>query len=225
MFETDDPRNATREARMIIGFAPSWRAWSDSPAIFRDGTLMIQGHPVMEDWEAPYMEQLAAIACSNDGRVLEVGFGLGLSAGYVQSFPIKEHVIIEANRQVFQRVLHFGQHAQRKVTPYFGFWQDVVTRLTPGSFDGILFDTYPLQAAEIHTNHLPFLEYAYRLLRSGGVLTYYSDEISELSSSHRHALQAVGFHDISYTVCSVTPPDSCTYWTSSTIVAPIIYKP
>ncbi len=34
----------------------------------------------------------------------KVGFGLGISAGYVQSFPIDEHVIIEANKGVFEKL-------------------------------------------------------------------------------------------------------------------------
>lgn len=224
MFANDDPRRATYATRSTIGFADEWRSWQDAPAQLSQGKLEIQGHPVMEDWETPYMEELAAIATQNGGRVLEVGFGLGISATYVQSHPIGEHVIIEANRDVFERLTAFARSARHTVTPWFGFWQDVVPQLDTVSFDGILFDTYPLQAAEVHTNHFPFFQHAYRLLKPGGVLTYYSDEVTELSPPHIATLQAAGFQEISYKVCPVTPPTTCLYWTSHTIIAPIIRK-
>ena len=45
----------------------------------------------MESWEKPYMEALADVATRNGGRVLEVGFGLYLSANGVQAHEIVEH--------------------------------------------------------------------------------------------------------------------------------------
>jgi len=51
----------------------------------RGEMLIIDGHPVMSQWEQPYMAQLASVATRNGGRVLEVGFGLGLSATAIQA--------------------------------------------------------------------------------------------------------------------------------------------
>lgn len=59
--------------------------WVGIKADLTEERLDIDGHPVMQSWEAPYMASLAAVATRNGGRVLEVGFGLGLSAGAIQS--------------------------------------------------------------------------------------------------------------------------------------------
>jgi len=56
---------------------------------------------------------------------------MGNSAGHVQAHPLREHVIIEANAGVFERLQAFAAE-HPNVTPMFGFWQDVTARLEPG---------------------------------------------------------------------------------------------
>ncbi|MDJ1135393.1 class I SAM-dependent methyltransferase [Streptomyces iconiensis] len=197
--------------------------WVDAKADFGPGCLKILGHPVMEDWEDPYMADLARIATSRRGRVLEVGFGLGISAGYVQQANVDEHVIIEANADVFDRLCAFARSADRPVRPLSGLWQDVCPSLPGGCFDGILFDTYPLTREEVHRSHFLFFREAHRLLRPGGVLTYYSDESDSLES-HMGPLQEAGFQEISWHLCAVQPPPECLYWQSGTFVSPVVVK-
>jgi guanidinoacetate N-methyltransferase len=94
--------------------------WKKEKAVFSNGKLTIAGHPVMEDWEDSYMRELAQIATANGGIILELGFGLGLSASYIQQQPIDKHIIIEANEEVFMKLEEFAKDAPYKVEALSG---------------------------------------------------------------------------------------------------------
>jgi guanidinoacetate N-methyltransferase len=214
----------TYKSRADIGFPDDPRSWRELPASLSDKRLEIAGHPVMETWEREYMKRLASVAASKPGRVLEVGFGMGISASFLQGYEIEKHVIIEANSGVYELLASFARKARQKVVPISGFWQDVTPALPDGSFSAILFDTYPLAEGEIHRNHFSFFKEAYRLLEKGGVLTYYSDEARNYSRAHRRALMQAGFRDIQGHVCPVEPPPDCQYWKESTLLVPVVFK-
>ncbi len=219
----EDARKETRDARLALGFNER-DSWKTALAYFDQHTLTIQNHPVMEDWEDSYMCELAHIATRRGGTVLEIGFGMGISARYIQKESLEQHFVIEANADVYERLTHFAKEARIPVAAFFGFWEDVTTKIPDGSISGILFDTYPLSEKDIHCNHFPFFKEAYRLLRPGGVLTYYSDEIDDFSFLHLKMLRDAGFVRIDKKICEVSPPADCAYWKSKTILAPIVTK-
>lgn len=219
-----DVRSVTYQTRKEIGFLPDFHLWKDEKATFTGQELIIQGHPVMESWESSYMEELASIASRNGGRVLELGFGMGISALFIQSHDIETHVIVEANTDVFSALMQFAKESVHPIEAIHGFWQDATHALQDESIDGILFDTYPLSEDEIHQNHFTFFDEAYRLLKKGGILTYYSDEITDFSEEHIRKLRDAGFSKIEKKICKVEPPLNCKYWKSKTMVAPIITK-
>jgi guanidinoacetate N-methyltransferase len=204
------------------------RRWSSSAASYAAHTLKIAGYHVMEDWERPYMERLAEIAAGKGGTVLEVGYGMGIAAAALQARGIDSHVVIECHPDVIARCVgtHRSALAAGAMHLMTGYWQDVTPMLAAASVDGILFDTYPVAQQEGVGTHMFFFEEAYRLLKPGGVLTYFSSEPSTLGESHRARLEQAGFErsNIHFEVCTVEPPDDCTYWQSSTIVAPTIFK-
>ena len=225
--ENNAPR-PTVETRKKIGFLGNPEEWANTPAVFDEHTLRIAGHPVMEDWERSYMERLADIACANKGNVLELGYGLGLSARAIQSHDIDNHYIVECNIDVIEKCIEDlrGAIAKSRVHVLSGFWHNVTPTLPDGFFSGILFDTYPLTEEEIHSNHFWFFKEAYRLLKPGGTLTYYSDEATEFSKEHLAKLIEAGFkkENIGFEVCQVDTPPNCEYWQAKTMIAPIIKK-
>ncbi len=228
-------KKATVETRKEIGFLADPNDWVNAPATysFVDGqeVLTIAGHPVMEGWEAGYMQELADIASSRGGDVLELGYGLGLSAKAIQSHPIKSYTVIEANKDVVQKRAQGDLEeaiAKGSARILSGLWEKVIPTLPDESFDGILFDTYPLTEEDIHGNHFPFFAEAYRILRTNSIFTYYSDVATEeefLRINVPRLVQA-GFkrENISCRICKVQPPADCKYWKDQTIIVPVITK-
>jgi guanidinoacetate N-methyltransferase len=218
----------TVNSRKNIGFPNDIKDWAKAEAVYSEHTLRIAGHPVMEDWEINYMEKLANICTSKGGTILELGYGLGLSAKAIQSREIKSHYVIEFHPDVITRCIKDFHSAisVNRLHLLSGFWQDVTPTLKEELFDGILFDTYPLREEEIHSNHFWFFKEAYRLLKPGGTFTYYSDEANTFSKNHLLKLQEAGFQkkNIHFEVCNLNPPKDCEYWQEKTMIAPIITK-
>ena len=52
---------------------------------------------IMEDWQTPLMRVMAEYVSASHGDVLEIGFGRGVSATFVQEHGVKSHTIIEVN--------------------------------------------------------------------------------------------------------------------------------
>lgn len=202
--------------------------WGKAPAVYDEHTLKILGKEVMEDWETGYMHTLAGIATSNGGVVLELGYGMGISARAIQTANIDSHVVVELHPQVVQKCAqdNAGALSSGRMHVFSGLWQRVTPMLAARSFDGILFDTYPLNEQEMIGPHMYFFDEAFRLLKPGGVLTYYSDEATDFRPEHRARLTTAGFapENIDFQVCNVTPPPNCEYWRDPTIIAPIVRK-
>jgi len=143
--------------------------WRTAPAVFSDHDLTILGEAVMEDWETPYMRELASIATSRGGTILEVGFGMGISANFIQQADIDRHIIIEANQDVAAKARNFAARALHKTEVIEGMWEDVIGCIPHETINGILFDSYPLCEEELYQNHFAFFPYAYSKLTGGGI--------------------------------------------------------
>lgn len=182
---------------------------------------------IMQSWETPYMKQLASIVTSKGGSVLEIGFGMGISASLIQkSKKIKKHSIIECHPTMISSAKEkFNKEIKKgRVVLYEGFWEDIVKKLPNKSFDGILFDSCPLDKEVEFFQFYPFFQEAYRLLKNDGIFTYFSDEALIISKEHQLALKKAGFNSIDFGICKVKPPKNCIYWKHKTIVTPIIRK-
>src|SRR3989338_878813 len=121
--------------------------WVKSKISLTTDQLIIADLQVMQKWEKEYMKMLVEIATKNGNSILEVGYGMGIAASFIQKTKIKKHTIIEAHPLVYQHAKKMLQSEikRKKIELLNGFWQDIVKTLKDESFDGILFDTFPLK--------------------------------------------------------------------------------
>jgi guanidinoacetate N-methyltransferase len=178
----------------------------------------------MQEWERPLMKAMAEVTAGTHGDVLEIGFGMGISATYIQKCGVRSHTIVECNAGVAQVFSAWKrQYPEQDIRLIAGKWQDVTDQL--GNYDGVFFDAYPLSEEDFieHViNDVTFAEHffsaASKCLRPGGVFTYYSNEIDSFSRTHQRRLLKF-FKSFSLSVVEkLSPPPDCNYWWADSMV-------
>ena len=97
------------------------------------------GMIIMHSWEDELMRLKAEFVCENGGDILELGFGMGISANYIQHQKINSHTICEIHPQVIVELNKWKKDKTNVIT-LEGDWYDNVVNM--GKYDGILFDTF-----------------------------------------------------------------------------------
>lgn len=194
--------------------------WRSLPVALTDTELSIGDWQVMQSWELPLMKALAREATMKGGNVLEVGFGMGISAAEIVTSGCTTYTVIEAHPDIAHLARQWGDRQEVEVTVIEGFWEDVIDTL-PRMFDAILFDTYPLSKEARHKNHYAFIPHAPNVLIPGGVLTMYSDETIDFRAEHLRLLLA-HFDEVKLVkVTGLRPPPDCEYWQHDHMVIPV----
>lgn len=156
-----------------------------------DGRLMDEtGQAVMMEWERPIMEQAAEVITRNGGRVLNVGFGMGIIDTEIEKYPITEHWIIEPHLDVFTKMLNDGWHLKPHVTILYGDWQYYMKFLP--EFDGIYIDTWDEQIWD-------FLKNTPNMLKKGGVLSFFNNPRGDEKGLHMSQEE----YDILSPICQI----------------------
>jgi protein arginine N-methyltransferase 2 len=141
-----------------------------------DGRLLDEyGNAVMMEWERPIMKKSAELVCRNGGKVLNVGFGMGIIDSYIQEQNITEHWIIEPHKDVYKKMFDDGWHLKPKVKILFGDWQWYFKYLP--MFDGIYFDTW-------EDNGGDFLMKVRSILKENGIFSYFNNPREDEKGLH-----------------------------------------
>ena len=162
------------------------------------------GNIVMMDWEHPIMSASAAYITQGSGDILEIGFGMGIASGYIQSHSISSHTIIEPHPQIVEK-LKTWSNGKSNVTIISQSWADVTGSL--GTYDGIFYDT------DMDDRMMLFSSSLSNLTKSGTKLTFWNSNTNESNPFNIES---------TYKQISVTPAiSSSQYWTGNTYYMPM----
>jgi len=149
---------------------------------------------VMMDWEDELMSGSAAYVTQNGGDILEIGFGMGISAGYIQSNKISTHTIVENHPDIIPRAKEWASD-KPNVTIIEGSWYDNLNTLS--TYDGIFHDTYGDESLRYLSSSLT------QLIKPRGVATWWN---MLTTSSNLHNIP-----DVEYQEFDITPPKNSYY--------------
>ena len=165
-------------------------------------TIDADGPEVMMSWEDSLMSASAAYVTENGGDILEVGFGMGISAGYMHSHSINSHTIVENHPEIIPKAIEWASD-KSNVTIISQSWYDVKDSL--GTFDGIFYDTFGDESGTHISSSLS------TWTKSGTKVTWWNNETSETNYYN--------IPNVTYQSISVNPPQN-NYFNSTTYYLP-----
>lgn len=123
---------------------------------------------VMMDWEAPIMAAHAQYVAENGGNILEIGYGLGISARSIQTYSPNSHTIVEIHPDIAKEA-QIWANKQRGVSIVQGDWYGLTKEIQAlGPFDGIFYDAY----GDDNIQYL--VEFCTSILNKGGRFTLWN---------------------------------------------------
>ena len=168
--------------------------------IIENGT----GREVMMDWERELMKRHAQVVCQNRGAILEIGFGMGISANYIQQHAIESHTIVECHPQVVPKLIKWAED-KRSVRVIAGEWDKVKEEF--GKYDGVFYDAFNDDA------FLTLPATISKIMNPGGIFTFFNNY--EHPRSNWFAL------DATYETIAVNPPPNH-YFNRTTYYLPTV---
>ena len=167
-------------------------AFKDNILEFFDNKIvdLEKGIEVMMDWEDDVMKKSAEFVCHNKGDILEIGFGMGICADYIQAQDVNSHTIVEIHPQILEK-LKVWANGKSNVTIVEGDWCSCENLIT---YDGIFLDTFGDDSLD------KFKEFALSKIKDGGKITYWNNNENEYNP--------YSFDLVSYEQISVTPDEN-----------------
>ena len=162
---------------------PNDKQWKEKKLNHYDNRILFDDNDdlyVMGDWEEPIMKAHAEITCRNGGDILEIGFGMGISAGYIQQQDIKSHTIIELNDEIHEKAVEWSKDKPNTKIIH-GDWKTVELN---EKFDAIFYDAGEQAPSDtIALSLLPL--YILRFCRVGTLITMFNHMWEPTTTWHK----------------------------------------
>jgi predicted O-methyltransferase YrrM len=121
--------------------------FEEQALVFNEDSIIVEettenayaGFEIMMDWEDGLMKRHAEVVCENGGDILEIGFGMGISANYIQELNPNSHTIVESHPQIIEKLKDWAAD-KPNVIVVEGRWLDVIDQL--GVYDGVFYDAF-----------------------------------------------------------------------------------
>ena len=155
------------------------------------------------DWEDKILSASAAYITQNGGDILEIGFGMGIAANYIQSHSINSHTIVENHPDLITKALSWASN-KSNVNIITGSWYDTLPvryvskngknwqNILIG--DGVLYNTFG------DSHMFEFSSSLKSLVKPGGVATWWN---SVTGSNNYYNIP-----DVTYNIIDVDPPEN-----------------
>ena len=174
----------------LFGICYTIMAFKDTILTFEDDKIVTDDDyhnmEVMMSWEAPIMEKSADYICDSKGDILEIGFGMGICADYIQAQGVNSHTIVEIHPQIIEKLIIWAE-GKDNVTVVECDWSSVEL----DTYDGIFLDTFGDE------NLSKFKDFVSSKAKSGAKVTYWNNYERE---DNQH-----DFSSIDHEVISIAP--------------------
>ncbi|RFD27451.1 hypothetical protein CER19_18310 [Pseudomonas sp. GL93] len=151
---------------------PQRKDYLATEAVYTGDSLRIGDEYVMHEWERPLIRRMVEdLKLTPDDHLLEIGFGMGISASILQEFGPASHTIVEPHPQVLVQAERW-KGTRTNIQLHSGYWQQLDAG--PQRYSAIFFDPFADDMAAVDDENLRFLKFAAQsLLGDGGRLALF----------------------------------------------------
>jgi guanidinoacetate N-methyltransferase len=145
--------------------------WENLKIVNSNRELNVGEHRVMKEWETPLMAN-RLVEFTKKGRIIEVGFGMGISASFIQENGVNSHTIIEPHPEIFEKAeLWKEERVDRSINLVNGYWQESLELFV--DCDGFFFDTYAPTIDYLITENVNFINTVSEYMKKGASIALF----------------------------------------------------
>ena len=149
-------------------------SFNEKELVFKDDRIIVnegEQEPelqleVMMSWEDSLMKRHAEVVCENGGDVLEIGFGMGIAANYIQELNPSSHTIVESHPQILEKLREWAAD-KPNVNIVEGEWYKIKDQLN--KYDGVFYDAFGDTDFELIVDVIP------DITKEGSIFTFWNN--------------------------------------------------